>query len=301
MADAPTEEQVKESNEAEEAKWQDDFQEDDLKVDYKGEQPKTEGKPVDEDDEEESEATQEVIDDEEQEEYDDPEPVVTAQDPGDFQPKDYSFKVTLADGKKVTIKTPEEAEEVGEDPDNFATPKQLMNFITKSNKMINSLERDKEKYDADKKIHDEQVAIETGRAETVNTLASEFEYLETKGLLPKTPAKYRDVDWQDPEVAKQTGVKEKLEIIDYMVKENEARSKAGVKPITSAIDAYNAFQADTKRTEAETERKQAGQTRKKAGSRVAGVSPSSQGSYVPKGIAVGNPNVLKRGAAVWDN
>lgn len=288
MADEqPTEEQVQAANAAEEAKWEDDFEQEDLTVPTKTE-----------DDEEQPEDTQEVVEDEE---FEDPEPAVTTQDPGDFKPGDYSFKVTLASGKKVTIKTPEEAEEIGEDPDNFETPKQLMNFITKSQKMINGIDKDREKYEADKTEHDKQVATETERMETVNTFSAEFEYLADKGLLPKLSRDLQNSDWSDPEIAKNEDVQAYTEVLDYLVKENEVRTKAGIKPLNSVVDAFNAMQADTKRTKATNEKKAAGEQRKAAGARVAGVSPSQQGSYVPKGIAVGNPNIFKRSEAIWDN
>jgi hypothetical protein len=122
-----------------------------------------------------------------------------------------------------------------------------------------------------------------------------------RGYIPKIDPKYLDADWSDPGIAKQDGVKEQIELLNYMVKENEARLKAKVKPLVSIVDTFNAWQLDTGRQKEEAEAKAAAEARKEAGARVAGVSPSSQGSYVPKGIAVGNPNVLKRGASVWDN
>lgn len=294
----PTEEQIQEANAQEEAKWADDFTEDQLDVPYDNTDDTDNADDSDNTDnnEEEAEEPEAPV-----EEYEEPEPAVTVENPGDYTPKDYSFKVTLADGKTRTISTPEEADKIAEDADNFETPAQLMDFIRKSQKMENSLEKDREKYEEDKAKYDEQLKSETERRETVNAIANEFEYLESKGLLPPTPAQYKNADWSDPDVAKQPGVVEKIELLNYMVRENEARAKAGVQPLTSVIDALNAFEADEDRQTKETERKESGERRKAAGSRVAGVSPSRQSPYVPKGIAVGNPNILKRGAAQWDD
>jgi len=291
---APTEEQVKAANEAEQAKWQGDFKEDDLTIPYKREEAEEEQpKPPVKDN------TQD--DDEEEVAYADPTPVVTVEDPGDFTPEDYSFEVTLKDGKTVKVATPEEAEKLADDPDNFETPKQLMDFINKQNKMNRNLDRDRERWETQKKTYEEQTQTEQQRLETVNNMASEMDYLVSKNLMPAIEKKYLDADWSDPEIAKQPGVKEQIELLKYMVKENELRLKSKVKPLTSMVDAYNAWKLDTNSKKAEEEHRAAGEARKVAGARVAGVSPAQQGTYVPKGIAVGNPNVLKRGAAVWDD
>lgn len=295
-----TEAQVKASNDAEKAKWEDDFPEEQLAVPYKAEEKK-EDKPA----KEEPKDTEEVVEDEDEieevEVYSDPAPVLTTEDPGEFKPGDYSFQVTLADGKVKTIRTPEDAEKIADDPENFDTPQQLYSFIRQSQKMENQLEKDLEKHEAQKARYEEQRQADQDRKNTVETLASEFDYLAGKGLLPKVDARYRDADWNDPEVAKQPGVKEQVDLLNYMVKENELRAKAGIKPLTSAVDAFNSYQLENRSTKKEEERKAAGEARKEAGAKVAGVSPSQQGTYVPKGIAVGNPNVLKRNQAVWDN
>lgn len=297
----PTEDQVKEANAAEEAKWQGDFPEENLTIPYKREddakgddKPKDTEEPKNDAPKDEEEATQAAT-------YSDPEPLVTVDDPGEFKPADYSFEVTLKDGKSVKVSTPEEAEKLADDPENFETPKQLMDFINKQNKMNTKLDKDRSDYDKQKAEFDSQSDAEASRQTNIANFTAEFQYLTTKGLMPKIPKEYMDADWSDPEIAKQPGVKEQIELLDYMVKENETRQKAKVQPLTSIVDAYNAWQLDTGRQKRETEAKEAGEARKAAGAKVAGVSPSSQGAYVPKGIAVGNPNVLKRGAAVWDD
>lgn len=296
----PTEDQVKAANAAEEAKWQGDFPEENLTIPYKREddsaktEPKATEEPKDDVPEDEEAPTETVT-------YTDPEPVVTVADPGEYKPADYSFEVTLKDGKSVKVSTPEEAEKIADDPENFETPKQLMDFINKQNKMNTKLDKDKSEYDKNKAEFDTQTETEESRQANIESFTAEFKYLADKGLMPKIPKEFMDADWQDPEVAKQPGVKEQIELLDYMVKENEARMKAKVKPLTSIVDAYNAWQLDTGRQKQEEEHKAAGEARREAGARVAGVSPSQQGSSVPKGIAVGNPNVMKRGAAVWDD
>ncbi len=315
---APTEEQVKASNEATEAKWQGDYKEEDLTIPYKQE-AKDDKKKTAKDADAEDETKEDKPEDEEQKddteaaddtpavEYTEPEPVVTVEDPGEYTPIDASFEVTLKDGKKVNVSTPEEAEKLADDPDNFETPKQLMDFINKQNKMVRELEKDYEKWEKQHETFTQQLETETERRETVNNFVSEMNYLVSKNLMPKVDGKYADADWSDPEIAKQPGVKEQIALLNYMTKENETRKKSGVKPITSLVDAYNAWQMDDKHVkelekqkEAEQKEKDDAKARKAAGARVAGTSQAQQGSYIPKGIAVGNPHVFDRGNVDWE-
>lgn len=290
----PTEEQVKQANEAELKRWEGDFNPEDLKVPYSREETvedeKTEDKKPEDDEEEAQDAEQ----------YSDPTPIVTVQDPGEYKPADYSFQVTDKDGKPVKITSVEEADRFADDDDNFKTARELKDFMVKSHKMESRLERDKEKYDESKKKFDEQNQSETERLETVNNLSKEFDYLVNKKLLPTVDSKYLNADWSDPEVAKQPGVKEQVALLNYMVKENQARSKAGVRPLTSIVDAFNARKLEEGEKEQEQADKAAGAARKAAGARVAGVSSSPGHVSAPAGIAVGNPNVFKRNQAMWD-
>lgn len=292
---APTEEQVNAANAAEEAKWQGDFPEENLSIPYKRDDKDDKGSSEEQKDEDDKEEISEVVT------YSDPEPIVTVDDPGEYKPGDYSFEVTLKGGKTIKVDTPQEAEKLADDPDNFETPKQLMDFINKQNKMNTKLDKDKSDYDRQKAEFDSQSDTEASRQTNIQNFTAEFQYLIGKGLMPDIPKEYTDADWQDPEIAKQPGVKEQIDLLNYMVKENEMRIKAKVKPLTSIVDAYNAWQLDTGRQNEEKEKKRAGEARKSASSRVASGSPAQQGSYIPKGIAVGNPNILKRGASIWDN
>src|SRR5882757_1095474 len=220
---APTEDQIKAANEAEEAKWQDDFKDEDLAVPYKREDAKkpdeAEKKPEDPKEDVEAEPAEE-------ETYTEPAPVVTVEDPGDYKPADYSFEVTLKDGKTVKVSTPDEAEKLSDDPDNFETPKHLMYFINKQNKMNRNLERDYEKWESQKKTFTEQLETETQRRETIDSYIGEFQYLVDEGKIPEIAKEHIDANWFDPEIAKQPGVKEQIAILKHMEKENSLRAKA---------------------------------------------------------------------------
>lgn len=305
----PTQEEVKTANELEMAKWEGDFPEEDLQVKYKKDKDDTDDKQTGSNNDNSTVSAASTTDDEdgsadkeqESETYSEPAPVVTVEDPGDYKPADYSFEVTLKDGKTKKVATPEQAEELADDPDNFETPKQLMDFINKQNKMVRNLDKDHDKWQEQKTKFEEQSEEENTRQETIRNYAAEFNYLVTKGLIPKVAKEYEQADWEDAEVGKQPGVKEQKAILDYMVKENSLRAKDGVKPMTSIIDAYNAWKLEDKTQASDEAKKAAGEARKVAGSKVAGVSASNQAPYVPKGIAVGNPNVFKRNEALWDN
>jgi hypothetical protein len=175
-----------------------------------------------------------------------------------------------------------------------------MQFITKANKMQRNLDRDFEKWESEKKLHDAQVAEQAERDKTVQTLASGFEYLITKGLMPAIDPADANADWSNPEVAKHPGVKEQVALINYMTKENAQREKAGIPLLTSALDAYNAWQLDSGRRQQEREQRAAGEARRAAGARVAGVSASAQAPFVPKGISVGRV-IPMRGGANWED
>lgn len=280
--------------------WDDDFSEEELTVpltreekDAKGTDEKTEEDPKD------STAGNDKVEEEPVEVYSDPAPVVTVEDPGDYTPADYSFEVTLKDGKTVKITTPEDAEELSDDPENFETPRQLLDFIKKTTQMQNKLDKDYDKWELQKKTFDEQTATAAERQQNVDNLTKGFEYLISKGLMPQIDPADAIADWNDPEVAKHDGVKEQIALINYMVKENASRAKAGIPVLSSALDAFNAWQLDTNRQQEEQEHKAAGEARRAAGARVAGTSASNAAPYVPKGISVGRV-IPMRGAANWE-
>jgi hypothetical protein len=306
MADAPTEEQIVSANEAEMSRWEDDFDQDKLEVKSKPEGDDANDKATGKDNEEvvnnsgnaKSDTGAKEVDN--QEEYSAPESVVTVDDPGDYQAADYSFEVTLKDGKTVKVSTPEEADKLADDPDNFETPKQLMDFINKQNKMNRNLDRDFDKWESQKKTFDDQTATAQERQQSVDNLVKGFEYLTAKGLLPEVDEADLTADWNDPEVAKHDGVKEQIELMSYMVKENASRTKAGIPLLTSALDAYNSWQLDTSRQREEQQHKEDGEARRMAGARVSGVSTGPQAPYVPKGISVGR-TLNFRGGANWED
>lgn len=253
----------------------------------------------------EEEIEQENNDDEGQvvEEYSDPEPIVTVEDPGEYTPKDYSFEVTIYDeegknGKPVKIKSVEEFEDLLEKDSNFGSPSALLKAQRQATKMESNSDRDKDNWQEKRDKFDSQVESVQAQQEQINNIAAEITYLVGKGKLPEVAKKYSNADWSDPETAKQPGVKEQVELLNYMRKENDTRVKAGLKPLTSVIDAYNSMQLEQRDKRAGDVKQRASEVRKEAGARVAGNSPAPV-TNAPKGVAVGRGGSLRDLDSGW--
>lgn len=254
---------------------------------------------------------EEKVEDEndETEELDEPEEVELTNgldDPGDYQPADYSFEVTIYTGPKgeekpktVKVHSVEEGERLLDDDPNFGTPRNLLAFNNKLFKMEAKLERDEEAHKAAKEAYDAQLEGQEDRQERINLVANELRYLETKKRLPEVAAKYRNADWNDPEIAKQPGVKEQLALLKYMAKENKERTKLGLSPV-GALDAFNSMQAEAMSNKDATNKTTAATNRKTAGARVSGSSPAPVSGNAPKGIAVGRGGSLRDLETNWN-
>jgi hypothetical protein len=240
----------------------------------------------------------------EEPEYEQPTPVVTVEDPGEFKPNDYSFDVVVYDDeskkpKTVKIKSAEDFDKLLDDDANFGSSGALLKAQRLATKMETSLERDEAEWKKKKDAYEEQAGTLEARNEQIANIAAEINYLVGKGKLPKVEKKYENANWSDPEVAKQPGVKEHLELLSYMRKENDDRKKHGLKSQVSVIDAFNAMTLEKRDNKAKDVKKQAGEARKEAGARVAGSSPAPVSSPAPKGIAVGRGGSLRDINSGW--
>jgi hypothetical protein len=218
-------------------------------------------------------------------------------DPGEFTPGDYSFEVTTynaegQNGRTVKVNSLEQWEQLIDTDPNFGSAGALLRAQRAATHMESSIDRDEREYKAKKAQFDEAAKGEQARTEAMGNMVSEMGYLEGKGYLPKVANQYKNADWSDPEVAKQNGVKEQIALLKYMRNENNSRIRAGLKPMTSVLDAYNAFELDNSRKGTETAKKAAGEARKAAGSRVASSSPNPA-TTAPAGIAVGRGGSLE--------
>lgn len=243
------------------------------------------------------EADEEPEEEVEQPEVELVEPVINAVDPGEFEPKDYSFEVTVfdEDGNKprnVKVNSVEAWDELLDRDPNFGSATALMKAQRKATRMESGLERDQQTWQDKKDTYESEVGNVQARQEATTQYVNEINYLVGKGELPKVSAQNVNANWGDPEVAKQAGVKEQKALLDYMSKENQARINAGLKPMTSILDAFNSFQLDQSKKTVASNRTSRATARKEAGARVAGSSTNAQ-TIAPKGIMVGRGGSLR--------
>lgn len=227
--------------------------------------------------------TQEVVEEVKEDPKVPAEPVVPAPktetqqltDPGEFTPKDYSFEVELADGTKFNIKSPEDVSQLPEDA-SFKSIQDHTAFINNYTQMVNGLATDKQQYEAAKQTYEEQKAVAEENEKFIQTIENSFSYLEGKGKLPAVPAQYTDADWSDPEVAKQPGVKERVELVNYMAKENAQRESLGL-PKMSPLEAHAELQNKALEEQQTQRTQQQAKLRKDRGAMVSGQSAPAPG------------------------
>lgn len=236
-----------------------------------------------------------------------PETEVTyIEDPGEFVPKDYSFEVTTFDseGKKpktTKVTSIEQWEELLEKEPNLGSSLAVNKAFRQAQKMESGIERDRQDWEKDKQEYDQAVENQKQVDERNTNIFNEMSYLIEKGDLPKLTAEERDkLDWSDQSVIKaHPNIKPHAELLAFMRTENAARIKAGLQPLNSALDAYNAMQLDTRRSADVAAKQRAGEARKAAGARVSSGNSTPLSAEQPKGIAVGRVGDLSRLGQNW--
>lgn len=214
-----------------------------------------------------------------------------ALDPGDFEPKDYAFEVTIYDeegrnGKTVKISNIEQYEQLLEADSNFGSAASLMKAQRLATRMETNNERDLQEHEAKKAAYSTRAEAEQNRVDTLNRWQAEADYLISSGELPELEAGDKDANWGDPKIAAKPGVKAQIELLNLMSEENTRRQAAGIAPLTSLIDTAN-FKALKDMREGNTKvRKAAGEARKAAGAKVSGTQPNPIATQ-PKGVMVG--------------
>lgn len=223
-----------------------------------------------------------------------PEPTPTlevVEDPGEFKPSDYSFKVTV-DGKEMTVKDEADVEAITdllEEKPEAISAKDFIKFNRSVSAMDNGIAKEKTDHDAKKAAYDtytETVEVQEKRIEGIN---NGINYLEAKNLLPKVDSKLVDAVWKDHPDA--DGIKERLALLNYMAEENTRRVEAGLEPSFDPIAAYNGMQleqANNKDTQADAAEND---KRKSKGSMVGGNAPNIP-SNIPKDSIVGEGGSL---------
>lgn len=232
--------------------------------------------------------------------------VVEIEDPGEFKPQDYSFEVVTfdEDGKKpktVKVTSIEQWDELLEGEANLGSSAAVGKAFRAAQKMDANLERDRAAHESAVKEYEAAVESSQVRTQRNDNIFNEMNYLIGKGDLPKLTVEERDnLDWDDGDVVKaHPNIKPHKELLNYMRRENGTRDKAGLAPLSSVLDAFNAMQLDTRR-KADTEKEtKVAEARKQAGARVASGSPGPTSAVSPKGIAVGRVGDLGRLGQNW--
>lgn len=245
-------------------------------------------------------ATDEQTEAEQEEEQSEPEEVETqyVEDPGEFQPSDYSFEVAVYDNDtnrqhtvKVTSLEQWESllEEMDSKGENMGSSLAVNKAFRQASKMETGLERDKADYDKQKAEYEQAVANQQQMEQRNTQIFNEMNYLINRGDLPKlTQEEMNNLNWSDKAVlSAHPNIKPHAELLAFMRKENETRAKAGLAPLNSALDAYNAMQLDARRNQDIQTKKQAGEQRRQAGARVASASQAPIAASAPKGIMIG--------------
>lgn len=216
----------------------------------------------------------------------------TVENPGDeFVPKtDYSFDITLADGSVVHIAKPEDIELLPENAD-FGSPANLMKAQAKLNVMTAGLEQERRQWEADKQTYEAQQVQAEQLQQRVTTMVNEINYLQGKGKLPPVDPKLENADWNDPEIRKQPGVKERMELLEYRAKENTERLKLGLSEM-SVIEALTQMQNEKVEAATKARRNRDAEARKQRGGMVTGSAPSSIPS-MPDDMIVGPGGSLR--------
>lgn len=232
---------------------------------------------------------------------------VTIEDPGDFQPGDYTFEITTYDeeGKKpktVKITTIEQWDELLESDPNLGSTAAVGKAFRAAQKMELNTERDRQAWEDAKATYDQAVKDQEVVETRNTTIFNEINYLIDRQDLPKlTQEEMNNLNWDDPSVVKaHPNIVPHKELLNYMRSENASRLKRGLSPLQSAVDAYNAMQLDERRKGDAEARKAAGEARKAAGARVASGTSTPISTAQPRGIAVGRVGDISRLGTNWN-
>lgn len=209
-----------------------------------------------------------------------------ADNPGDFKPGDYSFEITTTDGKSHKISTPEDAEGFGallDDDPAIIVASQFAKFNSKLAVMEQGIAADKREFDAKKADFDAQQQLDDNRTQMITNVDSGFKYLQSQGKLTAVPTELNtgSVRWEDHR--DNEAIKQRLDILAYMNKDNEERLTAGLEPSFDAVSAYNAMRLENmEKTAGQTSKRQV-TDRQRKGSLVG--APSA---YEPHGQTKGS-------------
>lgn len=180
------------------------------------------------------------------------------EDPGEFKPADYSFEVSTTDGKTHKITTPEDAEtfasQLDDNPEQL-TASAFAKFTSKLAVMEQGIAADKREFEANKQTFESQQELEDTRIKTVESISNGLDYLQAQGKIANIPAELdtKDIKWEDH--SDNPAIKERIDLLAYMSKDNDERMKHGLEPSFDVVAVYNAMRLENMEATAEKARK----------------------------------------------
>lgn len=221
-------------------------------------------------------------------------PEITPDDPGEFQPGDYSFEVITTDGKTHKIKNPDDADALtdllDEKPD-LINAKNLMEFIRKTSRMEAGIEADKKAHQAKVEQYESVKEQEEVKNKTLISINNGMLYLQQKGMLDAVPSEYDNASTKWEDHTNIPAIKQRLDILKYMENENKARMDVGLEPSFDVIAAHNAMQLEEMKNQKKTDQDTESKKRQAKGAKVGSTAAYSQ-TNVTKGEIVGEGGSL---------
>lgn len=221
---------------------------------------------------------------------------ITANNPGDFQPGDYSFVVQTADGRSRRINSLEDAESLAKELDNnpeLITASQFLSLGRKTALMEQGIANDRRVYEQQKEEYDFQASQAATREQYLTQWQGEINYLRQKGELPSIAPELNNADWTNPSVASQSGVKEAIELLKWMETENSKRIAAGLPPDLSIVSAHNSRQLENIRNADKEETTKQKDISRARGAMVGKRAPYSPGNESKKNAIIGTARGLE--------
>jgi len=198
------------------------------------------------------------------------------EDPGEFKPKDRSFKVEYKDGdetKELLIEKPEDIQKLPKEAD-FGTAANFVKFQSDYTRMVQGLESDKSAHEDAKTKFDEQATANKSREDQLNNWEAELNFLRTQGKLPKLTKEQLNSNWRDPESLKNPDIKAHVDLLDYMIAENKKLTEAGLPPM-GFREAHTQRENERIQEAIANRKKKSEDARKNAGGKVGGATNNS--------------------------
>jgi len=222
------------------------------------------------------------------------------EDPGDPPAEDQTVEVTTfgEDGKGMQthqVKNRKEwlaliraTEESGR---NFSSTAQMLEAHAKVEDMESDRRNTKAEYDKKAEAFKTYQETQDQLQQELDAWQREMDFLVAEKALPKLTKAQQQLDWNVPANRKDPAIKAHYDLIQFMRTENDKRVQAGIKPLSSLVDAWEKLETQNLKLQKSKDKVAGVQARKKASSRVMGASSNPPMGKV-KGEMVGSPGLF---------